>query len=238
MKRFRLKHWIVVIVVLCLFSDIKANKNKSFEINPAADLVSSYVWRGIYQTGPAIQPSLTLSYAGFSLIAWGSTDFDFDSPGKEFDLSLGYSYKGLSFAVTDYWWSGEGARYFDYKDSHYLEGSVGYYFGDKIPLSLTWNTMFGLNSDKKLNGDNYFSTYIEAGYDFCVKGVDLTASIGVIPWTGLYHRAGTDGFDVSSISLKAGKEIGITDKFVLPLFVQCIFSPNQDNVYLVVGTSF
>lgn len=98
--------------------------------------------------------------------------------------------------------------------------------------------MFGFNSDKKANGDRCFSTYIEAGYDFSVKGVDLTASLGVTPWTGLYHREGTNGFDVSSVSLKASKEIKVTDSFDLPLFVQCIFSPNQDNVYLVVGMSF
>ena len=71
-----------------------------------------------------------------------------------------------------------------------------------------------------------------------MKGVDLTASLGVTPWTGLYHREGTNGFDVSSVSLKASKEIKVTDSFDLPLFVQCIFSPNQDNVYLVVGMSF
>ena len=229
---------LFVIVAFCLFWDVKAETKSQFKISPGVDLVSSYIWRGVYQTGPAIQPSLALSYAGFSLTAWGSTDFNFASPAKEFDLSLNYTFSGLSLTVTDYWWSGEGARYFKYKDSHFLEGTIGYYGGEKFPLSLTWSTMFGFNSDKKANGDRCFSTYIEAGYDFSVKGVDLTASLGVTPWTGLYHREGTNGFDVSSVSLKASKEIKVTDSFDLPLFVQCIFSPNQDNVYLVVGMSF
>lgn len=237
MKKSILK-CLSAIILFCLFPNVKAGEKYSLEITPGADLVSSYIWRGVYQTGPAIQPSLALSYAGLSLTAWGSTDFDFDSPGKEFDLTLGYSYKGLSLAVTDYWWSGEGARYFTYKDSHFFEGTIGYYFGEKVPLTLTWNTMFGFNTDKNLNGNRNFSTYIEAGYDFSLKDVDFTASLGVIPWTGLYHKEGTTGFDVSSVSLKASKSIGITDKFSLPLFVQCIFSPNQDNVYLVVGASF
>ena len=52
-----------------------AQEEKQFEIAPSADLVSSYVWRGVYQTGASVQPSINLSYAGFSLTAWGSTDF-------------------------------------------------------------------------------------------------------------------------------------------------------------------
>ena len=49
---------------------------------------------------------------------------------KELDFSLSYEYKGLSLAVTDYWFSSDA--YFKYKkhnSSHLFEGTVGYDFG-------------------------------------------------------------------------------------------------------------
>lgn len=216
-----------------------AQEEKQFEIAPSADLVSSYVWRGVYQTGASVQPSINLSYAGFSLTAWGSTDFSSLSDpdkGKEFDLTIGYGIGGFSIGVTDYWWAGEGHRYGDYSNSHFFEGTAGYNFGESFPLGITWSTMFA-GSDKKADGDRQFSTYVEAAYDFSVLGVDVTPSIGVSPWTGMYHREGKDGFALCTIALKASKEIKITNSFSLPVFAQAIVAPNQDNVFLVFGLS-
>lgn len=216
-----------------------AQEEKQFEIAPSADLVSSYVWRGVYQTGASVQPSINLSYAGFSLTAWGSTDFSSLSDpdkGKEFDLTIGYGIGGFSIGVTDYWWAGEGHRYGDYSNSHFFEGTVGYNFGESFPLGITWSTMFA-GDDKKADGDRWFSTYVEAAYDFSILGVDVTPSIGVSPWTGMYHREGKDGFALCTIALRASKEIKITDSFSLPVFAQAIVAPNQDNVFLVFGLS-
>lgn len=131
-----------------------AQEEKQFEIAPSADLVSSYVWRGVYQTGASVQPSINLSYAGFSLTAWGSTDFSSLSDpdkGKEFDLTIGYGIGGFSIGVTDYWWAGEGHRYGDYSNSHFFEGTAGYNFGESFPLGITWSTMFA-GGDKKADG--------------------------------------------------------------------------------------
>ena len=216
-----------------------AQEEKQFEIAPSADLVSSYVWRGVYQTGASVQPSINLSYAGFSLTAWGSTDFSSLSDpdkGKEFDLTIGYGIGGFSIGVTDYWWAGEGHRYGDYSNSHFFEGTAGYNFGESFPLGITWSMMFA-GGDKKADGDRRFSTYVEAAYDFSVLGVDVTPSIGVSPWTGMYHREGKDGFALCTIAFKASKEIKITDSFSLPVFAQAIVAPNQDNVFLVFGLS-
>nr|WP_233545672.1 hypothetical protein [Parabacteroides sp. AM08-6] len=59
------------------FSMIKGqDENKKLSFTVQGDLVSSYIWRGVYQTGVSFQPTLGLNIAGFSLTAWGSTDFD------------------------------------------------------------------------------------------------------------------------------------------------------------------
>ena len=123
---------LAATALLMSFTTFAQEENK-FEIAPAADLVSSYVWRGVYQTGPSVQPSIALSYAGLSLTAWGSTDFSSMSDpnkGKEFDLTVGYGIGGFSIGVTDYWWAGEGKRYGNYSNSHFFEGTVGYNFGE------------------------------------------------------------------------------------------------------------
>lgn len=233
MKTFTTKRAAMLAAILLMSETIFAQEEKKFELTPEADLVSSYIWRGAYQTGVSIQPSLALSYAGLSLIAWGSTDLSTvadEIRSKEFDLTLGYDIKGLHISVTDYWWSGEGHRYGNYSNSHYFEGTVGYHFGEKLPLCLTWNTMFA-GGDKDAKGDAYFSTYIEATYDFSLAGISVTPGVGISPWTGMY----SDGFGVCSLSLKARKEIRLFQAFSLPLFTQVIVTPEHDNVFLVLG---
>ncbi|MDH6534020.1 hypothetical protein D0T51_03315 [Parabacteroides sp. 52] len=241
MKTITIKRAIVCIMALFIFDSAGAQEDKkTVEINPAVDLVSSYVWRGAYQTGASIQPTLTFSYAGFSLTAWGSTDFTTSSDiyrSKEFDLALGYERGGLSIILNDYWWSGEGARYGRYSSDHYFEGMIGYHMGESFPLSLSWSTFFA-GGDRDEKGNQQFSTYMEAAYDFTVKGVQVVPAIGISPWTGMYNKAGKSGFSVPSLSLTATKEIRFSESFSLPLFVQGVVSPENDDVFLVVGISF
>ena len=117
------------------------------EISIGGDLVSTYVWRGVYQSGFSLQPEIGLSVGGFTVGVWGSTDLD---NFKEVDLSVGYSVRGFSVGVTDYWWGGQRlgdgrfAPYFKYGDTHYFEGTLAYEFGEKFPLGISWSTMFGL----------------------------------------------------------------------------------------------
>ncbi|GHT37079.1 hypothetical protein FACS189435_1300 [Bacteroidia bacterium] len=228
---------------------IVAGAQSKWEVAPAADLVSSYVWRGVYQTGASFQPALNVSYGGLSLGFWGSTDFasagvaSIGGIPKEFDFTLGYSANGFSISATDYWWAGEGSKYGSYRAFHFIEGSIGYSFGS---FGLSWNTMLKEGEGEvagEIGGENsgykqQYSTYVAAAYDFEVGGaggVACTASIGVSPWTGIYHKEDTKGFAVSTISLKASKEIKVTDSFSLPVFAEAIFAPNQDNVFLVFG---
>jgi len=222
---------VVLVMALIVSAPLRAQETK-WEITPSADLVSSYVWRGLYQTATAFQPGLSISFAGLSLAAWGSTDFA--AFAKEVDFTLGYEVGGFSVAVTDYWWQGEGEKYGYYSATHHFEGTVGFSFGESFPLSLGWNTMVW-EADGGLEGyEQNYSTYISAAYDFSVKDVAVTVGIGVSPWEGYY----TDGLAVSTLSLRATKEVKLSDSFSLPVFAETIIAPNQDNVFLVFGISF
>ena len=64
------------------------------------DLVSSYIWRGVYEAGPSLQPGLTLGIGNFTIAAWGSVDFT-SSSYKEADLMLSYRLKNITFHLKD-----------------------------------------------------------------------------------------------------------------------------------------
>lgn len=228
-----MKKIIVAIVVFVCAMNVKAQEESGVDFSVSADVVSSYVWRGLYQGGGAtIQPGIGLSVSGFSIGAWGSSNFS--GGNKEVDFTVGYEIASLSLAITDYWWEGEEAfNYFKYEDAHHFEASLGYTLpAESFPLSLSWNTIFA-GADTKADGKRAYSTYISAAYPFSIKSVGLEAAIGITPWEGIY----AEEFAVTNISLKASKEIKITDSFSLPVFGQVIINPNSEGIFFVFGVS-
>ena len=67
---------VIGIIAAWAVSFMGVAKVQAQEFKVQGDLVSSYVWRGFYQTGVSFQPTLGLGIGGFSLTSWGSTDFD------------------------------------------------------------------------------------------------------------------------------------------------------------------
>ena len=228
-----MKKIIYILIVVLTASTVKAQK---VDFSLGADIVSSYVWRGAYQTSAAIQPTAGLSVSGFSLSAWGSIPFN--GVAKEVDFTAAYEIAGLSFAVTDYWWAGEDAyKYFMYKSkrtAHLFEASLGYTLPvEKFPLSISWNTMFA-GGDYLADGDRAYSTYITASYPFKIKDVDLGFSVGLTPWESIY----AEDFSVIHVGLKASKELKITDSFSLPVSGEIIANPRYEDIFFVFGVSF
>lgn len=201
------------------------------EMSAGADLVSSYVWRGAYGAGACFQPTIGATIGGLSVSAWGSTDFS--GAAKEFDLSASYSLKGFTLGFTDYWWEGQGAKYFHYKDSHYYEASLGYSFGEALPLSVKWSTFIG-GKDKDGSDKALYSSYAEAAYSFTISDLSCTAGIGVTPWKGYY----ADKANVTDISLKVSKGIKFSESLTLPFYIQGILAPAKDDAFLVAGITF
>jgi hypothetical protein len=245
MKTFYYITIAAMTLSLSPLTTVCAQEKAKAEFTVGADLVSSYVWRGVYQSGASLQPSVGLEYCGLSIGAWGSTTLD-ASGFKELDFSIGYSVAGLSLGVTDYFWMGEGTRYFcGYKSSHLIEATIGYDFGEKtdFPLYLSWSTFLTGELDV-VDGKRKYSTYIEAGYAFSIGSVDMTASVGVAPWDSpawLLPPGETpfkSGFQVSSVALGASKSVKISDEYSIGLFANLIASPARDGAHLVVGVSF
>jgi hypothetical protein len=231
----------LLALVIASFCFLNASGETKWKVSTGAELVSSYVWRGVYQTGVSFQPALTVSYAdGLSLSAWGSTDFSTVGQAdlgiaKEVDFTLGYSVAGFSIAATDYWWAGEGTRYGHHKAAHFIEATLGY-ATDRFGIS--WNTMLQEGNGGDSDYKQLYSTYIQGDLNFDVSGVACTLSAGISPWTGIYHREGTTDFALNVISLTATKEVKISEDFSLPVFARITSAPNQDNLFFVFGLRF
>lgn len=232
------KTYIIICLFVAFATTMQAEEETSEKVSFSlgADFVSSYVWRGAYQTGFSVQPGMGIEACGFSLSAWGSADIA-GTGFKEVDFTLGYAVGGFSAAITDYWWMGEGhGSYFKYKSKatdHLYEATLAYTLPlEKFPLSLSCNTMFG-GADYKISGDRAYSTYVELAYPFSVKDVDLELSTGFTPQAGLY----AGGAAIVSVGFGASKTVKITDSFLLPIFGKVLANPTSEDIFFVFGFS-
>ena len=182
----------------------------------SGDIVSSYIWRGQDLGSVAIQPTLGVGYKGLSL--------------------TGYTIGGFNIGVTDYWFNvglDPDARYFKYDahgTNHVFEATVGYDFG---PVALAWYTNFAGNDGYNKDGKRAYSSYFEANVPFKLATIDWTATAGVVPFATTSY--GTTGFAVTNLSLRATKDIKVTDSFSIPIFGQVTGNPCSQKAYLVLG---
>jgi hypothetical protein len=230
------KMFVLLLMVLLTVSLYAQEEEKSSPFSLGADVVSSYVWRGSkIGTGPNIQPWLKFSTGGFTLGAWGSSSFHFDTDVVEMDLYTSYAFGfGLTLGVTDYYY--QNTPYFQFQgdtSSHAFEINAAYTIKN---LSLSGNYIIndasnGGPANKPGGGDMYF----EAAYAFKNFGVFLGAGNG---WHTTYKDNGDDVFAVCNIGVKAAKELKITDKFSLPVTGALSINPDKEQLNLVIGISF
>ncbi len=248
----KMKTTICAIAALFLVATSVNAQDKSMPvtITTKADLVSSYVWRGMYESGASVQPTLGMSVGNFSLTAWGSVDMT-GQGYKETDITASYTIKGATIYLTDYWWAGQSGIYNSRKDGnnnyfqvdnhktdHILEAGISYTIPiQSFPLNLSWNTMFWGNDKKTTSGDkteNAYSSYTEISCPFTTNNTTILPAIGcsIFDSPGNYKNT---GFAVTDISLKASRYIKINDKFSVPVFGQLIWNPNREDVHFVFG---
>lgn len=213
-----------IIVFSGVFTKVSAQEEGSGSpVSVGADIVSTYVFRGVSYGGPSIQPYVDLTLGGLTIGAWGSQSFD---GGQEMDLYASYGFDfGLSIGLTDYYYP--GSPYFNYSGdttSHAFEVNLGYEIGG---FSIAGNYILNEAIDaSSAGGDIYF----ELGYSF--GNVDLFVGAG-----DGWHS--TDGeFAFCNIGVGTSKDIKITDSFTLPLSGQVILNPDSEQFFIVAGISF
>ena len=226
----------IIVFAMMLVAGATAIAQDEIETTVAADVVSQYIWRGQDLGNVSLQPTLGIGYKGFSLTAWGSVGLSEPADTKEFDLTASYTIGGLNIGVTDYWFNtglDPENRYFKYDahgTNHVFEAAVGYDFG---VASLQWFTNFAGNDGTNKDGKRAYSSYMEVVVPFKFSAIEWTATAGAVPWATTSY--GTTGFAVTNLSLKATKDIKVTDSFSIPVFGQLVGNPCSQKAYLVFG---
>lgn len=211
-----------------------ANAQDNVEASVSADIVSKYIWRGQELGNAAIQPTAQVSYKGLSLTAWGSYGL-VEKGEEEFDLTLAYSVGGFNIGVTDYFCSST-AKYFEYSansTAHTFEANIGYDFG---PLSVQWYTNFAGSDGANNSGNRAYSSYVELNAPFKLGDLDWNATVGAVPYATDFYADAT-GFAVTNVSLKASKDIKVTDTFTLPVFAAINANPSNQKAYFTFGVT-
>ena len=239
-----MKRWVfILIAALAIFltADLCA-RERGVKFSGGTDLVSTYVWRGVHESGPAFQPSLTMSAGNFSATAWGSVYFD--SAYKEMDLTLAYALGPVTLSVADLYWTGHADdRYFvfDSRSPHRIEVGASWVVSEKVPVTLSWYTVLFGAADVNDRGERAYASYFEAACPFTVKTVDMKAGVGMVPWNAAAtYLTGDRGFCVQNVFLNAGKSWNIkgTDSMSVGVFTNLIWNPALDDVNFVGVISF
>lgn len=233
MKKVNCSWSVLLLMALSFVANVAKAQVKT---TIGADVLNQYIWRGQDLGNVSLQPTLGLEYKGLSLVAWGSVGLTDAADTKELDLTLSYTIGGLTIGITDYW-TNDGldpnARYFKYDahgTNHVLEANIGYDFG---PFALGWYTNFAGNDGVNKDDKRAYSSYVDISAPFHFATCDWTATLGVVPYaTDYYH---TTGFAVTNISLRAIKDIKVTDKFSIPVFGEIVSNPCSQKAYLVFG---
>lgn len=226
----------IFIAFACLFSITSMQAQDQVETTVEANVVSQYIWRGMDLGHVSLQPTLGVSYKGLTLEAWGSVGLTDSNDTREFDLALKYTNGGFNIGISDYWFN-EGLdpqnRYFRYNahsTNHVIEANIGYDFG---PLALQWYTNIAGNDGQTCCDHRAYSSYVEASVPFKLGGCDWQATVGAVPFYTTFYDA--EGFIVNNVTLRADRDIKITDNFSLPVFAQITGNPSTEHAYFVFG---
>lgn len=228
----------IVLIAAMAAMALGASAQDEVEATVSADLVSNYIWRGAKLDDAAVQPTLGVAYKGLSLTAWGSYGLTTSGNTKELDLTLAYSTGGFNIGITDYFCVGSDApKYFLYdadKTAHVFEANIGYDFG---VLSVNWFTNFAGADARTEEGKRAYTSYVELNAPFKLGGLDWNATLGAIPYSAGngFYDANAKNFAITDVSLKATKDLKITDTFSLPVFAQIAANPSTQKAYMVFG---
>ena len=228
------------VFMLSLF----ATAQDRVEASLSADLVSSYIWRGLDMGNAAVQPSLSVGWKGLSLSAFGSlglvNNTGADYAMREIDFSLEYSVGGFTVGLEDQYEDAEGLkpRFFDFTENgaHLLEAYVAYDFGF---MRLGWHVNLSGPADTYINEagvrKHVHASYCELSAPFTLGGLDWMGTLGVVPYAskGFYNNG--SGLTVTNVSLRANKALNISHAFRSNMHAELIANPYSRMLYLVVG---
>ena len=238
---FKINNYLVTLLLLISSTGFSQEENndetKSSNWDLGASFQSRYIWRGINLGGnsASIQPSITYSTGIFTIGAWGAYSIGSDQFGQEADIYITISpFDFLSFTVTDYFFPNDRLPDNNYfHQGHVLEFMASFPGFEKFPLGISVATNIA-GADKTEDGDQSFSTYLEASYPINAGFVDVKLFAGaVFGDRGGYYQ--TDGSGFINVGFGVSKAIKITEKWSLPVDAALIYNLDAENIFITFG---
>jgi hypothetical protein len=246
MNILRLKIVTISCLLCCMLITVHAENSAdsisktSFFFN--ADLVNRYVWRGqMFSPNVNIQPYGGISFKGLSFTTWAS--YGISDRYAEIDFSISYTIGRFSITVSDYYNENEDSlaknRHFNLNSKstpHSLECALYYKIMESFPLTVTVASYF-YGNDKDVNGNNYYSTYIEASYPIKISNSDISVFIGGTPNKGLYTQY-TSNTGIVNLGFSAVKNLKISELNSIPLGFSVVSNPTFEDIFIIFKIIF
>ncbi|MBQ9229557.1 MAG: hypothetical protein IJ190_00080 [Prevotella sp.] len=226
---------LILFSVLCIQASAQESKDKGVSpLSASLELTSKYMWRGIeYGTSPVIFPSVNFSKGGINVFALGG--YATNGSHQEVDLGVGYTYKTIFVGLADYYYPsavGEKDGYFRWsgrETGHYIEAYTTI-TPERFPVWLTASTyIFG--ADKKNNGKNAYSSYVELGYHYDFNNDNKLNLILGVALNKSFYTNYEKGFSVVNMALKYSTMFKL-GSFRLPVSASYIVNPYKEKSYV------
>lgn len=212
------------------------------EIHSALQLRNSHLWRGLeVSSGLIYTGDVHIDgknfYGGFW--AGGNTDGSY----KEFNNYAGYKNKHLTLELWDIYNFSPAATYNNKEFFNYNASETGrfwdfrsyYLISEKLPLTLSWNTVIFGRDRNKDNTENKYSSFVSAEYPVYKKeNLEVRGRVG---YAFALNNAGEKnnffakeaGFN--EISLIISKNFTVAG-YKLPIGIWGMWNPVGNNAYL------
>lgn len=242
---------LAMTVMLMSVMAASVSAENKLAVNTGVDFYNRYVWRGLdIANTPSIQPSMSVTYAGFEFGVWGAyTLSNQESESDEIDFWLGYTMEldnGVSFTLlaTDYYFPNKGIKFFNFNDyDAVIDDSVpdpgAHTF--ELGLSVSGPESFPVTVSGYVNvyNDAGNNTYFQVDYPVTVGETELGFFCGVAGGSkenpGYY---GTENLNAVNVGVSAAREIKVSESFSLPMSVSLVLNPREEITHLLVGLTF
>lgn len=245
---------ILTLVAAMMAVVMSARAEVEFAYEAGAELVSAYIWRGMYNGGLSLQPEGLVGFNAldeaiqFRAGVWasvGASDWGFrkglavnpltgEDPNTRFmpevDFIASLTAYGASVGFNEYYYCDDGSTHnseiwFGYNFDHFF-GQGAY---------INWYTVVA-GADKLPETDlkklaqgqlerQAFSTYIELGYDYTFENIGLTLGAQIGMSPWECPLYGNEKFAVVNLALKINKEWEF-DALTLDLFATGSLNPD------------
>ena len=254
MPEFRVRVWIGAgVAAAALAQPVAAQEygepnELPFSFGVAADVVSSYVWRGLEASAdPNLQPSAWLTWGPLEVGTWGSYSLG-DDGFREQDFWIAYYFPessagGFAIGLNDYYLSDDfGSDLFEFDGvADCPAGESGFgdpprcavgphtteLFGSFTSATIPLNLLVAYN----VHNDPENALYGEAAFTPAFNGFELTFVAGGVLGESEYYY-GTDGAALTNLSAGIGRTLEVGSLFI-PVGVDAIYNPHFEESFFV-----